>query len=184
MKNINVYEECPTYNGDIITLRITNENDAKELLKCYSDKKAVLLFNSDNCHGDDFYYDTIEKMNNAINFWKESYKNKYFVRFTIILNRTNEKIGTIEIFKRSAEDEFDGYGVLRVDLQSKYEVQEVIDDILKITNEFFYNAFDVTSILTKAIPEAKERIISLTKNGYEPINKKFMIYDDYYCRTI
>ena len=184
MNNINVYEECPTYNGGIITLRVTNENDAEELLNCYSDKKSVLLFNSDNCHGDDFYYDTIEKMNNAINFWKESYKNKYFVRFTIILNSTNEKIGTIEMFKRDVEDEFNGYGVLRIDLQSKYEVQEVIDDILKITNEFFYDAFEVTSILTKAVPEARERIISLTNNGYKPINKKFMIYDNYYCRTI
>ncbi|MGM9986822.1 MAG: hypothetical protein ACI35O_06265 [Bacillaceae bacterium] len=38
--------------------------------------------------------------------------------------------------------------------------------------EHFYMAFDVTFILTKAIPKATERISSLKKNGYRPLNKK------------
>ncbi|WP_279288288.1 hypothetical protein [Clostridium beijerinckii] len=43
-------------------------------------------------------------------------------------------------------------------------------------------AFDVKHILTKAVPMATERINALMKMGYKPINKKFIIYDDYYCR--
>jgi hypothetical protein len=74
--------------------------------------------------------------------------------------------------------------VLRIDLQSKYETQPIIDAILAIANEFFYEAFDVNAILTKAIPLAGERIDALSKIGYKPINKKFMVYDDYYCREI
>jgi len=182
--NKDIYEECPTYKNELITLRKTNQEDLEELLKCYSDEKSVPLFNSDNCHGDYFNYTTLEKMRKAIEFWEYSYENRYFVRWTVILNDTNEKIGTIEMFHREVEDEFNHYGVLRIDLQSKYETQSVIEAILAVSNEFFYESFNVNSIITKAIPIANERIVSLNKMGYKPINKKFMVYDDYYCREI
>lgn len=178
----NIYEKCPTYKNELVTLRQTSMEDAQELLRCYSDEKAAPFFNSDNCNGDDFYYTTIERMKKAIDFWDFSYKNKYFIRWTVILNSTNEKIGTIEMFHRNADDEFNHYGVLRIDLQSKYETQAVIDDILKVVNENFYEAFDVKAVLTKAIPEASERIASLIRNDYQLINRKFMTYDNYFVK--
>lgn len=180
----NVYEECPTYKRELITLRKTNQEDIEELLKCYSDEKALPLFNSDNCHGDKFHYDTIEKMSQAIDFWENSYNNHEFVRWTVILNSTNEKIGTIEMFHRNAEDEFNHHGILRIDLQSKYEAESIIEDILVVANEYFYEIFDVKAILTKAIPKAEERIRALNKMGYKPVFKKVMTYDDYYFREI
>ena len=180
----NVYEVCPAYRNAHITLRQTILDDTEELLKCYSDKKSVPFFNSDNCRGDDFPYTSIERMKKAIGFWNFSYINRYFVRWTIIINSTNEIIGTIEMFHRIAEDDFNHYGVLRIDLKSEYENQKVIDAILEITNESFYYLFDVKSILTKAFPAAKERIISLKKSGYIPLNKKLMGYDNYFVRTI
>jgi len=180
--SMNVYEYCPILKGEFITLKQTTLEDAEELLICYSDKKAVELFNSDNCNGDDFYYTTMERMTQAINFWDFSYKNKYFVRWTIILNTTNEKIGTIEMFHREAEDEFNHHGILRLDLQSKYELEKYIDDILEITNQNFFELFAVEFILTKAIPEADERIKSLKKKAYSPLNKKMVSYDDYFIR--
>ncbi|MFA5522830.1 MAG: hypothetical protein WDA24_00585 [Tissierellales bacterium] len=61
---------------------------------------------------------------------------------------------------------------------------KIIDAILEITNESFYSPFNVKSILTKAVPAAKERVISLKKNGYIPLGKKFIKHDDYYVRTI
>lgn len=179
-----VYDICESYKNQHITLRQTSLKDAEDLLKCYSDTEAVPFFNSDNCHGDDFYYTSIERMRQAIEFWNFSYNRGYFVRWTVILNSTNEKIGTIEMFKRSAEDDFNNYGVLRIDLWSKYENAEVIDSILDISNKYFYNLFRVKSIITKAVPAAKERLISLKKNGYISLNKKFMIYDNYFVRTI
>ena len=185
-----IFKECPTYKKELITLSQTNINDAQELLKCYSDEKAVPFFNSDNCHGDDFHYKIIERMKEwknermkeAINFWNFSYRNNYFVRWTVILKDTKEKIGTIEMFHRILEDEFNHNGILRIDLQSKYETQPIINEILEIVNENFYKAFDVKAILTKAIPEATERITSLVHNGYQPINRKIMIYDDYFVK--
>lgn len=180
----NVYEVCQTYQNTCVTLRQTTLDDAEKLLKCYSDKKAVPFFNSDNCHGDDFYYTSIERIIQAIEFWNYSYSNRYFVRWSVILNSTNQIIGTVEMFHRIAEDDFNHYGVLRIDLQSEYEKQKVINGILEITNKEFYNLFDVKAILTKAIPEAQERVISLKKNGYIPLSRKLMIYDDYFVRTI
>ncbi len=180
---IDVYKECPILKNDFITLKQTTMEDAEELLKCYSDKEAVKFFNSDNCHGDDFYYTTVERMKQSIDFWDFSYKNRYFVRWTVILNDTNEKIGTIEMFNRGSEDEFNCYGVLRIDLQSKYEKQKYIDDILEIANENFFKLFNVNHILTKAIPYALERTLSLEKKAYVPLNKKMMEYDDYFVAS-
>lgn len=180
----NIYEKCSTYKGRVITLRQTSMEDAEELLKCYSDEKSVPFFNSDNCNGDDFHYTTTERIKQAIDFWNFSYKNKYFVRWTVILNNTNEKAGTIEMFHRIADDEFNHYGLLRIDLQSKCETQEVISDILDIANDNFYEVFDVEAILIKAIPDADERITSLAKNGYKALNRKFIIYDDYFVSRI
>jgi hypothetical protein len=177
-----IYEECPIYNTKLLTLKQTNLEDLKELLKCYSDEKAVPFFNSDNCHGDDFHYTSIERMKEAIDFWDFSYKNRYFVRWTVILNDTNEKAGTIEMFHRIAEDDFNHHGVLRIDLQSKYEIQSVIDNILEIVEENFYKEFDVEVIITKAVPEATERIASLLKKGYKSINEKLFAYDDYFIK--
>lgn len=177
-----IYEVCPVYKKKLITLRQTNLEDAEELFKCYSDDRAVPFFNSDNCNGDDFHYITIERMKEAIDFWDFSYKERYFVRWTVVLNETNEKIGTIEMFHRIANDEFNHYGVLRIDLQSKYEIQPVINEILEIANENFYEVFNVKAILTKAIQQAEERIAALLNNGYQPLSRKLMIYDDYYVR--
>ncbi|MGV8981688.1 GNAT family N-acetyltransferase [Clostridium sp.] len=182
MKN-NIYKECPIYTTKILTLRLTSLEDAAELLKCYSDEESVPLFNSDNCHGDDFYYTTIERIKDAIDSWQYCYEHREFVRLTVILNATREKIGTIEMFKSDLDSEFNPFGILRIDLKSKYEKQHYIDEILQIANQDFYIDFEVNSILTKAIPNANERIASLKTTGYVPIAKKFMVYDDYYIRT-
>jgi len=179
----NVYEVCPIYKNNHITLRQTNLDETEDLLKCYSDKKAVPFFNSDNCNGDDFHYTSKERMKQAIEFWNDSYINRCFVRWTIILNSTNEVIGTIEMFHRISDDDFNHYGVLRIDIRSRYENQKVIDAILEIINESFYYLFDVKSILTKAFPIAKERVNSLENNGYVPLGKQFIIYDNYFVRN-
>ena len=70
-----IYKECPTYTTNNLTLRFIQLEDATELLRCYSDEKSVPLFNSDNCNGDDFHYTTIERMEEAIEFWQCSYEH-------------------------------------------------------------------------------------------------------------
>ena len=130
-----IYEVCPVFENETLCLMQTEMEDANGLLACYSDKEAVPFFNADNCHGDTFYYDTLERMEQAIKFWCESYELKAFVRWTILLKATNEKIGTIEMFNRGMAKDFGMHGILRIDLQSKYEKSEIIESILDIANE-------------------------------------------------
>ena len=75
-----VYQDFPVFEDNNYMLRALKKDDAADLLKVYSDKAAVLLFNSDNCNGDDFFYETMERVEQAIDFWQFSYDNRYFVR--------------------------------------------------------------------------------------------------------
>ena len=66
---IDVYEQIP------VMLREIEDGDAEDLLKVYSDKDAVPLFNSDNCVNG-FYYTSIEEMKHTIAFWKREYQSR------------------------------------------------------------------------------------------------------------
>ena len=70
--SINVYEQIPAMESEKFLLREIEGGDAEDLLKVYSDKDAVPLFNSDNCMND-FYYTSIEEMKDTIAFWKRAY---------------------------------------------------------------------------------------------------------------
>ena len=63
----NVYVTCPRFEDEHFLIRLISIEDSKDLLKVYSDQEAVPFFNSDNCHGDDFYYTTYERVEEAVN---------------------------------------------------------------------------------------------------------------------
>jgi RimJ/RimL family protein N-acetyltransferase len=162
----------------LITLRRTAPEDAEALLACYSDEKAVPLFNSDNCNGDDFYYTTLEQLRRTMDLWEYSYQTRSFVRWTIVANNSGDGIGTIEMFGRNGR-----HGVLRIDLRSDYETQPVIADILAVAAEYFYDAFGISAILTKAVPAAAVRIETLRNAGYSPYEGDLVKHGDYFIRT-
>ena len=97
-----VYKSCPAFENDRFLLRFSQLDDASDLVNVYSDKNALPFFNSDNCHGDNFYYQNEERMREAIEFWLSSYSSKWFVRWTIIDKEAHKAIGSIEVFHRSA----------------------------------------------------------------------------------
>ena len=84
---MNVYEKCPSFENDMFLLRFVSPDDAIDLVHVYSDKNALPFFNSDNCHGDNFYYFDEKRMRQAIGFWISSYNEKWFVRWTIVDKR-------------------------------------------------------------------------------------------------
>ena len=181
-----VYEEVPEFENNDYLLRFVTVEDAKDLLKVYSDKNALPFFNSDNCHGDNFYYPTIERMNEAIQFWLYSYKEKYFVRWAIVEKKSNTAIGTIELFHRTAEDFFNHTGVLRLDLRSDLEKAEVIQNIANLIVPPAYDLFDADKIITKIPLYAIERQAAFGKSGFTK-SEEFMIgtndkyaYKDYW----
>lgn len=172
-----IYEKCPSFENNKYLLRLIAKEDANDLLKVYSDINAVPFFNSDNCNGDDFYYETLERMKEAINFWIASYEGRWFVRWSIIDKTINKVIGTIELFHREATDYFNNVGLLRLDLRSDYEKETEIIEILNLIIKDTYELFYCDRIATKAVKPASERVRALIKLGFKPSDRLLIGHD-------
>lgn len=187
IKMQNVYETCPVLENEKFMLRLIQKEDARELLKVYSDEKAVPFFNSDNCHGADFHFTTMEEMEGTVKGWLLEYENRGFVRWTVIDKAAGEAIGTIELFHRNGKDYFNDCGILRLDLRSDYEKKDTVMQILGIITEPAFELFECSMIATKAISAARERRDALKEMGYFLTEEKLIGHDgseygDYWVR--
>ncbi len=163
---INPYESCPVYETGSFILRFVEMSDAGDLLFCYSDLKSVKFMNADRCTSN-FYYKTFDEMKSCISMWIDEYKNKGFVRFSIIDKSINKAVGTIEMFGcNDVKDSSQDWGILRIDLASQYEKTDLISELLEIATNNFYDVFNVKNIITKAIAEAVERRDALRRYGF------------------
>ncbi|WP_167956179.1 GNAT family N-acetyltransferase [Anaerosporobacter faecicola] len=172
-----VYEQCPIIENEQYLLRLIEEKDAKDLFAVYSDKNALPFFNSDNCHGDNFYMSKEEYVVEAIKYWKMEYDRRGFVRFTIVDKKENKAIGTIELFRREADDFFTDCGLLRLDLGSKNENKNTIQAILALIDESVLESFHCSFLATKAPNYAVERIEALKESGYS-LSKECLVGND------
>lgn len=176
-RNMDVYVECPRLDNDKYLMKLTSESDWRDLLKVYSDKKAVPFFNSDNCNGEDFYLTTEEHMKEMIHMWLLSYEERRFVRWSIVDKQAESVIGTIELFHRDAADYFTDCGLLRLDIRSDYEREEEIVKIVSSILEPAFELFRCDKIATKVIPKAAERIKALRKLGFVTSEEKVVGHD-------
>lgn len=183
---MSIYEACPIIENNNFKLKLVSMEDCSDLLKVYSDEKAVPLFNSDNCGGDDFHYTTYERMRQAVEYWLFEYGRKGFVRFSIIDKKFSEAIGTIELFNRYADDYFNNCGLLRLDLRSDHEKEDIIKDILSLIVFKAFGLFNCDKVAVKAISDARERIKALESLGFVRSEEKLIgthdliEYDSYY----
>lgn len=113
-------------------------------------------------------------MKQAVDFWVFSYKERYFVRWTII---DKEAVGTIELFHRDEDQHFYECGLLRLDLRSDYENESQIADIIALIKEATYDLFYCNIIATKAVPEATERLKALQELGFVATEKIIVSQD-------
>lgn len=175
----------PVWENARFVIRLLKDEDCDDLLKVYSDKNALPFFNSDNCDGDNFYYATKERMTEAIAFWKTANDNGWFTRLSIVDRTLPAIIGTVELCLRVSEDEFDGRGILRVDVRSDYEQENELYDIFSLITPEIENALGCRGVLTKAPIYAVERIKAIrkagfTKSGHFLIGKTGYAYDGYW----
>lgn len=182
---MNIYEVCPVLESEKFIVRLFDNSDCDDLLKVYSDKNALPFFNSDNCDGDNFYYATKERMMEALEFWKLSYENGWFVRLSIIDKSVSTVIGTVELCLRVSEDEFNNMGILRVDVRSDYEKEDMLFDIIALIQPHLSTMLGCNGVLTKAPIYAVERIQALQKAGFTKsehllIGKTGFAYDGYW----
>ena len=184
-----VYEKIPVLENERFLLReIDSQSDAEDLLKVYSDEKAVPLFNSDNCWGN-FHCTTVEQIQGMILAWQQEYKQKYYVRWAIVDKHSNKAMGTIELFNRQAGDYFNNCGLLRLDLRSDYETEDCISSILSLIVQYTKEMFHCDWMATKAIPCAEARIRVLQSMGFSLSKEVIMGHDgteygDYYVKEI
>lgn len=164
---MSIYDSCPELCDDAYRIRLIDPKDADDLLVVYGDRLALPFFNSDNCHGANFYCRTLHDVPENIKYWLiEYHENRAFVRFAVESVETGDVIGTLEIFKREADDYYDDCGILRIDLGTKYEQAEAIEDILNLVSVPFMTWFGCSKIATKAPIYAVERRAALANAGY------------------
>lgn len=176
---VNIYDVCPEYENSRFRVRLFQHKDLGDLLEVYSDQKSLPFFNSDNCDGDNFYYSSVDKMTKALAFWDFSYKNGWFVRMSIEDKTASKIIGTIELCKRVSKDAFDNKAVLRVDVLSSYEKEDVLSNLLSLVTPHVNDIVGTQGIITKAPIYAVERIQALKQNGYLYSNERLIGKDGY-----
>ena len=182
---MNIYQSCPTLESQNYIIRLFDEEDCNDLLKVYSDKKALPFFNSDNCDGDNFYYPTIDKMNDVLKFWQFAYDNGWFVRLSIENKTTSTIIGTVELCKRKFDDNFNNMVILRIDLRSDYEKEDVLYELITLIEPNLKTMIGGNGVITKGCNYAIERIKALQKAGFKKseqylIGKTGYLYDGYW----
>lgn len=182
---MNIYKICPRLESENFIIRLFQYEDCDDLLKVYSDKNALPFFNSDNCDGDNFYYATKERMAEAISFWKMAYDNGWFVRLSIVDKSVSSVIGTVELCLRVSEDEFNNMGILRVDVRSDYEQEDVLYDVFSLVTPKLEEMLGCNGVITKAPIYAVERIKAIQKAGFTKsehmlIGKTGYAYDGYW----
>lgn len=182
---MNIYDACPILESPRFLVRLFEKEDADDLLKVYSDKNALPFFNSDNCNGDNFYYATKERMEEALGFWKYSYENRWFARLSIVDQAISSVIGTLELCLRVSEDAFNQMGILRVDVRSDYEKEETLFEIISLITPHVSEILGCHGVLTKAPIYAVERIKALQRVGFARsehllMGKAGVTYDGYW----
>lgn len=177
---MDIYKTCPILESERFLVRLFEKEDGDDLLKVYSDKNALPFFNSDNCNGDNFYYATKEKIEEVLDFWQLSYENGWFVRLSIVDKKTLGVIGTIELCLRVSEDAFNNMGILRVDVRSDYEKEEVLFELVSLMTPHLPEMLGCNGVITKAPIYAVERIKAIRRAGFTK-SEHFLIGKDGYA---
>jgi len=157
------------YKTEHFTLRLVSEDDIEDLLVCYSDSKSQSIFDSQN-FAKNLHCNTVEEMAWYVRFWLEEYRNKMYVRFAIVDNKTKKAIGTVEMFNTKGFLHGRDGGILRIDLASPYETVEYLSELLQLANDNFFELFGAKVIITKGRPGEAARLAALSSAGYRPYN--------------
>lgn len=180
-----IYEKSQILESNNFLIRPVEDSDLEDLFRVYSDERALPYFNSDNCDGDNFYYSTIQKMKEVLEFWKQAFENRWFARMSIVSKFTGCVIGTVELCLRVSDDDFNNTGILRVDLISQLESAVVLEEIFKLVTPKMPELVGCSGVITKGPLYAIDRVNALKNAGYKKsesylIGKNGLSYDQYW----
>ncbi len=156
---MDAYLQCPVFFTKSFTLRLVEKADANTLFRCYNDRRAVTLMNDDNCDFG-FFAESVERMQQIIDYWLDFYAKRGFIRFSILDNASGEAVGTLEGFEGQT-------GILRIDLASDFEKAEYVRELLEFALGHFRGLFGNEFVATKAAANAAERRAALRQCRWE-----------------
>lgn len=167
------YVKCPEFETRRLKFRQVREEDAEELLSFYGDLSGWMFYGNDMCKSIfASRYATLEEMQKCIRYWFDEYRNKFYIRFSVIDKKTGRAVGTIEMFdnigKGNSLEAIRRGAVLHIDLSAPYETREYISELLILADKELSVVFGVKYLLIRAVPSAKERIAALLSAGYQP----------------
>ncbi len=180
----NPFENCPEYETKNYLITKIKIEDAEDLYEVYSDSTTRKHMNNDNCNGE-WPCNSLEVVKEEIKSWEKEYKEKYYIRWTITQKSNMKSVGTIEMAPAPAKLRFfDGMcttAILRVDIKSELETEEVFSEIYEITNNEIIEVFGIEKIITKGEPEEIERVRGLENSKYKRLpNNELIPFPNYY----
>jgi hypothetical protein len=107
---------------------------------------------------------TVEEMRKCIRSWLDEYKNKFYIRLSVIDKATGKPIGTVEVFDNL--DRAKRGTAFHMDLSAAYETQACIADLLVLADRELIRLFGFKYLIVHAVPNAVERIEALHSAGY------------------
>ncbi len=178
---MDIFDPALRFEGEHFLIRPLYESDLDAPFAVYSDKRALPYFNSGNCHGDNFYYPTRERMADALAFWHESFEKRQFVRLSIVDKASACVVGTVELCRRVSKDAFNGMIILRVDVRSDCETEGALTELFTLLAPVSKDS----GLLTKAAPYAVDRIAAVKRAGFalspdSLIGRDGRVYGDYW----
>lgn len=159
------YDKCPEYESENFHLRLVSVDDAEDLLECYKNPTISVQGNEEGCNYG-YGSQTVDEMRDFIRRWLDEYKNRQFVRLSIVDKRENKAVGTIEIFNSHESHTITRRVDIMLDVTAKYETEEHLSELFKISDSFFHD-FKCDKIVTQIMPEAICRKTAAEENGYE-----------------
>ena len=159
------YAKCPEFDTEHFRLRQVCEDDAEELLCFYGDLSEWMFFGNDWSNGIfTSNHATVDEMRKCIRSWLDEYKNKFYIRFSVIDKTRGNPIGTIEVFDNL--DKATCGAALHIDLSAPYETQMYISELLSLADKEFFRIFGFRYLIIRAVPNTEERIAALRSAGY------------------
>jgi len=168
---VNPYEKCPVYETEHFHLRLVKLKDAADLLECYKHPTSAVQGSAANCYVGPGGYGSQKKrdMRKFIRMWLDEYRNREFVRWSVIGRQSGLAVGSIEMFCDPSLLPGCRGGVLRIDLIAFYETELYVAELLRLVVDEFYTLFDADVITTNGHPEAEIRLRAIAAAGFVPI---------------
>ncbi len=154
------YAKCPEFDTEHFHLRQVREEDAEDLLCFYGDLSGWMFYGNDWSNGIfSSEHPTVEEMRNCIKSWLDVYKDKFYIRMSVIDKASGKPIGTVEIFDNL--DRAKRGAALHIDLSGSHETRERIAELLTLADNEFFSLFGFKYLIVHAAPNAAERIKAL-----------------------